>query len=193
METKQNSFYAKNRKAWRTWLSKNHAKQTEVWLVIQNKNSSIPSVRVEEAVEEALCFGWIDPTANKRDAESRYLRFVPRKPKSNWSTINRHRVEKLAAAGLIMPAGQAMIDLAKSTGTWMALADAQQLIIPDDLQQAFAKNKKARSNFELFSNSSKRFILEWIANAKRPETRIKRIKETVASAAKNIKANHPQS
>ena len=192
METKQNSFYAKNRKAWRTWLSKNHTKQTEVWLVIQNKSSSIPSVRVEEAVEEALCFGWIDTTANKRDAESRYLRFVPRKAKSNWSTINRNRVEKLAAAGLIMPAGQAMIDLAKSTGTWMALADAQLLIIPDDLQQAFAKNKKARSNFELFSNSSKRFILEWIANAKRPETRLKRIKETVASAAKNIKANHPK-
>jgi uncharacterized protein YdeI (YjbR/CyaY-like superfamily) len=192
VEQKENAFYAKDRKAWRAWLAKNHATAQNVWLILYNKASETPSVRMDEAVEEALCFGWIDSTANKRDAESRYQRFVPRKSNSNWSTINRARVEKLTASGLMTAAGQAMVDLAKATGTWMALAEAQQLVLPVDLQQAFAKNKKAQTNFTAFSNSSKRIILEWIAKAKRPETRANRIAETVASAAKNIKANHPR-
>lgn len=184
------TFYAKNRKAWRNWLQKNHAKEKAVWLVIYHKKSNTPSVYYNEAVEEALCFGWIDSKANKRDDKSAYQSFMQRKPKSNWSKLNRERAAKMIEQGLMHSSGQAMIDLAKKSGTWDALTDVQNYVVPHDLQQLLRKNKTAQKNFEAFSPSSKRIILEWVLNAKRPETRIKRIEETVTLAAKNIKANH---
>lgn len=188
LEQKENSFYAKNRRAWRNWLSKNYAKETSVWLILYHKDSGTPGLTMEEAVEEALCFGWIDSKANKRDDESWYQHFSQRKPKSNWSAINRARVKKLTVAGLMKPPGQAMVDLAKKSGTWTALDKVEQTVIPPDLEKAFAKNKKAFTHFEAFAPSSKRIILGWIYSAKRPETRAKRIKETVSLAAKNVKA-----
>jgi uncharacterized protein YdeI (YjbR/CyaY-like superfamily) len=192
METHKNTnaFYAKDRTIWRTWLLKNHQKEKSVWLIIYHKTSSTPSVYYEEAVEEALCFGWIDSVPNKRDHESSYLFLSVRKPKSNWSKANRDRAEKMINQKLMMPAGQAMIDFAKKTGTWTALEGVQNLVIPEDLQIFFYKNKLAFKNFNAFPPSSRRGILEWILNAKRPETRLKRIKETVELAKKNIKANH---
>ena len=170
-------------------MEKNHQSEKSVWLIIYNKKSTTSSCKYEEAVEEALCFGWIDSIAKKRDAESSYQYFSIRKPKSNWSKSNRNRVEKLTALGLITERGQKMIDLAKQTGTWEALVDVQNLVIPDDLQDRLNKNKKALNYFLAFSPSSRRGILEWILNAKKAETRLKRIEETVKLAADNIKAN----
>lgn len=184
------SYHAKNRKEWRQWLTKNHRLEKSVWLIIYHKSSATPSVYYEEAVEEAICFGWIDSIAHKRDAESKYQFFAVRKPKSNWSKANRERAEKMIEKKQMKPAGQAMIDLAKKNGTWTALVDVQNSIIPPDLQQAFNKNKTAFKNFQAFPPSSKRIILEWILNAKKPETREQRIKQTVALAEKKIKANH---
>jgi uncharacterized protein YdeI (YjbR/CyaY-like superfamily) len=181
---------AKTRKAWRKWLEKNHTNEKSVWLIIYHKESKTPSVYYDEAVEEALCFGWIDSKANKRDPESFFLFFAQRKPKSKWSKANRDRVARLTKEGLIAPTGQAMIDLAKKSGTWTALADVENSVIPPDLKKLFDKNKTAFKNFETFAPSSKRIILEWILNAKKPETRAQRISQTVQLAAKNIKANH---
>ena len=180
------------RKEWRQWLSKNHETEKSVWLIIYHKDSATKSVYYNDAVEEALCFGWIDSLANKRDHESSYLFFCPRKPKSKWSKANRDRVEKLVKAGLMTQSGQKLIDLAKETGTWEALVDIENSVIPPDLEKRFARNKTARKNFDAFAPSSKRIILEWISNARKPETRKKRVDETVTLAAKNIKANHYQ-
>ena len=187
---KENSFYAKHRKAWRTWLVKNSESTSNVWLIIYHKNSTTSSLTYDEAVEEALCFGWIDSKPNKRDAESYYLFFAQRKPKSNWSKANRERADKMIKTNQMTKKGLEMIDLAKKTGTWLALKEVQASILPDDLRIALKKNKFANQNFEKFPPSSKRIILEWILNAKKEETRLKRIHETVELAAKGIKANH---
>lgn len=181
---------ARNRKDWRKWLSKHHASDQAVWLIIYHKSSKTPSVYYDEAVEEALCFGWIDSKPNKRDGESYYQYFAVRKPKSKWSKANRERTQRMIASGSMTPAGQAMIDLAKKTGTWDALVEVQNAVIPDDLKKLFNKNKTALKNFEAFPPSSKRIILEWISNAKKPETRALRIQQTIEQAAMNIKANH---
>lgn len=189
-ESNTPSFHASTRKEWREWLDKYGESEKFVWLITYHKNSTTKSITYEEAVEEALCFGWIDSLRNKRDSDSSYLYFAPRKPKGNWSTSNKERVKRLVKEGLMTPRGQALIDLAKQTGTWDTLTHAQNAVIPDDLQKLFGKNKTALKNFQAFSPSSKRIILEWIATAKRPETRLQRIKQTVELAAKNIKANH---
>lgn len=194
METHKNipAIYAKNRNAWRRWLQKHHDTEKAVWLILHNKGSETPSVNYADAVEEALCYGWIDGLVNKRDAHSRYQYYTRRKPKSNWSAPNRERVARMTAEGKMTPAGQAMIDLAKQTGTWDATATAEKAEVPADLQQLLNKNKKAKLHFDAFPPSSKRVILEWLINAKRPETREKRLRETVALAAQNIRANHPK-
>jgi uncharacterized protein YdeI (YjbR/CyaY-like superfamily) len=184
------TYYAKNRKEWRTWLSKNHAKEKNVWLEIYKKESNVPTVQYEDAVDEALCFGWIDSRPNKKDKQSYYLLFSKRSPKSNWSKANRERAERLIKQGLMAKAGLELIALAKQNGRWTALNDVQNSVIPDDLQKALNKNKKASGYFAAFPPSSKRIILEWILNAKKPETRQKRIEETVTLAENNIKANH---
>lgn len=181
---------AKTREEWRKWLEKNNKSEKSVWLIIYHKTSKTKSIYYDEAVEEALCFGWIDSIANKRDGDSRYQFFAQRKPKSNWSKLNRKRAEKMIAQNLMTPTGQAMIDLAKKTGTWEALVDVQNSVIPYDMQKLFDKNKTAFKNIQAFPPSSKRIILEWILNAKKPETRLQRITQTVELAAKNIKANH---
>lgn len=181
---------AKTRKQWRQWLQKNHATEKSVWLIIHHKSSDIKTVYYEDAVEEAICFGWIDSIAHKRDATSKYQFFAQRKPKSNWSKTNRERAEKMIAAGLMTASGMTLIALAKDTGTWEALTGVQNSEIPADLQALLNRNKKALNNFLAFPPSSKRIILEWILNAKKPETRQKRIEETVRLAADNIKANH---
>jgi uncharacterized protein YdeI (YjbR/CyaY-like superfamily) len=183
---------AATRREWRNWLAKHGRTAQGAQLVMYNKKSGKSGVTYEEAVEEALCFGWIDNKATKRDEESHFLWFAPRKAKSNWSQSNKERVERLIAQGLMTPEGQAFIDLAKSNGTWDVLDGAQQAVIPEDLQKELARNKKAQQYFNAFPPSSQRLILEWIATAKRPETRQKRITETVTLAAQNIRAHHPR-
>lgn len=183
------TFYAKNQQAWRNWLLKNHATAKSVWLIIYKKETGVPSVYYPEAVDEALCFGWIDSKPNKRNDESYYQFFAKRNPKSNWSKVNKEKIARLIKAKKMHASGMAMVKLAKETGTWNALNDVDKMQVPADMQALFNKNKIAFENWQAFSKSSRRGILEWVLQAKRPETRQKRIEETVALATKNIKAN----
>jgi uncharacterized protein YdeI (YjbR/CyaY-like superfamily) len=176
---------------WRGWLARHGRSEPEAWLVIHHKDSDTPSLRYHEAIEHALCYGWIDSLARKRDPDSSLLRFTPRNPRSTWSAVNRQRAERMIALGLMTEAGQAMIDLARASGTWQVIPDADEAAIPDDLRELLDRDEAASRNFAGFPPSSKRLILEWIATAKRPETRQRRIRQTVALAAKNLRANHP--
>lgn len=174
---------------WRKWLSQNHLLEVSVWLVIYKMDSGIPSVYYPEAVDEALCFGWIDSKPNKRDAKSYYQFFSKRNPKSNWSLVNKKKVAKLLSAGKMAPAGLEMVKLAKQSGTWDALNKVDTLAIPPDLELALANMQNARLYWDQFPPSTRRGILEWINNAKKPETRAKRILETATLANENIRAN----
>ncbi|MDX1409040.1 MAG: YdeI/OmpD-associated family protein [Saprospiraceae bacterium] len=174
---------------WRTWLERNHSASDSIWLIIFKKNSGISSVTYQEAVDEALCFGWVDSKPNKRDDASYYQFFSPRNPKSNWSRNNKERVARLIQAGKMAAAGHAMIAAARENGTWDALNDVENLILPPDLRQEFNRQSTAFENWQQFPDSVKRAILEWIFNAKQPSTRLKRIRETVEQAAQNIRAN----
>lgn len=182
-------FLAHDRAEWRAWLTENHRTATGVWLVFYKKSSGKPHLSYEEAVEEALCFGWIDSKPGKLDDERSMQYYSPRKPKSNWSKINKERVERLTAAGLMTESGLKMVELAKQTGTWAALDEVEELIVPPDLQAELEAQPTAAMHFGAFPRSVKRGILEWIMNAKTPETRQKRIAETVRLAAENIRAN----
>jgi uncharacterized protein YdeI (YjbR/CyaY-like superfamily) len=182
-------FYAKNSTAWRQWLEEKHDSEKSIWLQIYKKESATPSITYDQAVDDALCYGWVDSKINKGDANYFFQFFAKRNPKSNWSRVNKAKVEKLIAAGLMTTAGLALINLAKKTGTWTALDEVENLTLPDDLKSALDKNKTAADYFDAFPRSVKRGILEWILNAKKPETRAKRIAETVSLAAKNVRAN----
>lgn len=184
-----NSVHAKTRAEWRKWLQMNHSRKEGVWVITYKKASGKPHVSYEDLVEEALCFGWIDSKGNKLDEERTMLWCAPRQAGSNWSGLNKTRVGKLLAAGLMEPAGLAKVEAAKENGTWNALDKVEALEIPADLAKALSSNKDAKKHFDEFPRSAKRAILEWILNAKRPETRAKRIAETAELAAKNIRAN----
>jgi uncharacterized protein YdeI (YjbR/CyaY-like superfamily) len=143
-----------------------------------------------DAVEEALCFGWIDSTPGKLDEQRYSLYMSPRKPKSVWSKINKQRIRKLVKEGRMTAAGLVKIEAAKKDGSWNQLDAIDELVMPADLLEQLSANAEAKHNFEAFSTSSKKIILFWIASAKREETRQKRIEETVRLAAQNIKAAH---
>lgn len=181
--------YASNTEHWRAWLSAHHRSEKSVWLIIFKKSSGIASISYSEAVDEALCFGWIDSKPNKRDDQSFYQYFSKRNPKSNWSRVNKEKIKRLEAANKIEAAGYEMIEQAKQTGTWTALDDVENLIVPPDLQSAFDQFSEATKHWEAFPRSAKRGILEWIFNAKRSETRAKRIQETASLAQENKRAN----
>lgn len=185
----QKTFHAKTRIDWRNWLINNHTTEKNVWLKIYKKTSGTPSVTYDEAVDEALCFGWVDSSIRKGDAEHYFQFFAKRNPKSNWSRVNKAKVEKLMQAGLMAEAGVAMVELAKQTGTWTALDDVDNLTNPPDLQQQLDANPPAKGYFDAFPRSVKRGILEWLMNAKQAETRAKRIHEIVMLAERNERAN----
>jgi len=190
MEGYENNFYAKDIAEWRNWLSENYYTQKSVWLIIYKKNSGTPSVCYSDAVDEALCFGWVDSKPNSRDDESYYQYFAPRNPKSNWSRVNKEKVARLMKENRMAATGLALIEKAKENGAWNALDDVENMVVPPDLQKALEKVPNAESFFDKFPKSSKRNILEWILNAKRPGTRQKRIDETAKLAGENIRANH---
>lgn len=185
----QNSIQPETRAEWRAWLQENHAREEGVWLIRYKKAVGKPYVDFDEAVEEALCFGWIDSLPRKLDDERTMLYFAPRKVGSNWSALNKTRVAKMIEAGLMTPAGLTKIEAAKADGSWAALDDVEALVIPPDLGAALDSYPKARAHFEAFPPSARRGILEWILNARRPATRQKRIEETARLAAENIRAN----
>ncbi len=174
---------------WRAWLAANHARPNGVWLVTFKKATGKPRIDYEEAVEEALCFGWVDSKPGKLDAERSRLWFAPRKSGSGWSRPNKDRVARMTAAGRMAPAGIAKVEAAKRDGTWDLLNDVEALDVPPDLAAALAANPPAAEHFAAFPRSVRRGILEWILQAKRPETRAKRVAETARLAATNERAN----
>ena len=180
---------AKDRAAWRRWLERHHASSPSVWLVIHKKGHPTGRLFYEDAVQEALCFGWIDSTANALDEHNYKLWMAPRKPRSGWSAVNKRRIELLLADGQIAPAGLAAIDAAKRDGSWAALDASHSLAVPRDLATAFKRYPDAARHFDAFPPSARRVILQWIDAAKRPETRAKRIDETARLADEDIRAN----
>lgn len=185
-------FYARDRQEWRKWLEQNHARSRGIALILHKKHSREPGVSYTEAVEEALCFGWIDSRTHSLDADRFLQVFTPRKPGSVWSRSNQRRVQALIAEGRMAPAGLAVVEAARQSGAWNRLDPVEALVIPPDLKKALAADKLAGKHFRAFSDSSKKMILWWIASAKRPATRIKRIQETVTRAAKNQKPFEPE-
>ncbi len=192
VEIPPNAVHPLSRAEWREWLAQNHTRTEGVWLIMYKKAAGLPRVTYDEAVEEALCFGWIDSKGNKLDDNRSMLWFAPRKPRTGWSRLNKERITRLVDSGLMRPPGQAKIEAAQRDGSWTALDAVEALEIPPDLEQALAANPVAKQYFDAFPRSATRSILEWIANAKRPETRAKRITETVTLAAQNIRANQWQ-
>ncbi len=178
-----------NRGEWRAWLEANHPQPNGIWLVTFKKHRQDKHVSYDDIVEEAMCFGWVDSVAHRLDEDRTMLWLSPRKPGSGWSRPNKERIERMIAQGRMTPAGLEKINAAKADGTWTLLDAVEALEIPPDLETAFAAYAQARTNFEAFPRSVKRAILEWIVQAKRPETRAKRVEETARLADANIRAN----
>lgn len=187
MEKEIDIFCPKNRQEWRDWLQHNHDKKHAVWLIYYKKKSKISSVNYSEAVDEAICFGWIDSKSKPIDNEKFMQFFCKRKINSVWSKVNKEKVERLTYEGLMTKAGFEMIEIAKQNGSWTILDEAEALIIPKDLDVEFEKRTKAKIYFLSLSRSDKRNILQWLTLAKKQETRQKRITEIVELAEQNLK------
>ena len=181
--------HAETRAQWRDWLVEHHVTSTGVWLVSWRAASGRPSVGYEESVEEALCVGWVDSKGGKIDDERTKLWFAPRNPRSAWARTNKDRVARLEAAGQMLPAGLRAIELAKANGAWTLLDDVENLVVPPDLEAAFAEHPGAREQWDAFPRSARRAILEWIVQARTEPTRAKRIAEAATKAAMGERAN----
>lgn len=185
----ENSVHPLNRDEWRAWLEQNHARPDGVWFVSYKKATGKPRVEYVDAVEEALCFGWIDSKAGTVDDERSMLWMSPRKPGTGWARTNKERVERLMADGRMAPPGLAKIEAAKQDGSWTALDAVEALEMPAELEQALAAYPDAARHFAAFPPSARKAILQWIASAKRPETRAARIDEAARLANENVRAN----
>ena len=179
---------ADDRATWRAWLEANHGSAAGVWLVTWRTRSGRVGLDYEDAVEEALCFGWIDSTGGRVDDERGKLYFAPRKPRSPWATSNKARVARLIADGRMAPAGLAAIERAKANGSWEVLDGSERLEVPADLAAALDAHPPAAANFGAFTPSARKMMLGWIALARRPETRAARIAEVAEAAARNERA-----
>ena len=177
-------FHPESRAEWRAWLAGHHDRRDEVWLVLWRQWSGRTGLTYEEAVQEALCFGWIDGKSAGVDDERTMLRFSPRKRGSGWARSNKLRVERLLAEGLMTEAGLALIEEAKRDGSWTRLDAVEDLVVPDDLAAALAGHPGARENWDGFPRSVRRAALLGIVEAKRPETRAKRVAETARLTAR---------
>jgi len=180
-------IFVEDRAALRTWLEMHHQQAQGVWAVFYKGDKR--TLSYGEIVEEALCFGWVDSKPGKVDEEKTKLYLAPRNPKSNWSALNKKRIDKLDKADLLHNSGRALVELAKENGSWDALNDVENLVVPDDLEAAFTNYSHAKTNFQAFPPSARRGVLEWIHNAKREATRKKRVEETARLAEQNKRAN----
>lgn len=188
MPTKEiETFCPTSQQEWREWLLENHRSKQSVWLVYYKKESNKPSISWSNAVDEALCFGWIDSTKKTLDHETFMQFFCKRKPKSVWSKINKIKVQRLTNEGLMMQAGYESIETAKGNGSWTLLDEAEDLTIPEDLEKAFKTQTGSKEYFLSLSKSARKSILQWLLLAKRPETRQSRINEVVELAAQKLK------
>jgi uncharacterized protein YdeI (YjbR/CyaY-like superfamily) len=178
-----------SRAEWRAWLEANHVRAEGVWLVMPKKGAGLEGVTLSDAVDEALCFGWVDSLPRKLDERRSMLLISPRKAGSNWSAVNKAKIARMIAAGRMHAAGTAKVEAAKADGTWVALDRVEALEVPEDLAAAFANMPPSATNWEAFPRSAKRGILEWILNARTPATRARRIGETARLAAEGKRAN----
>lgn len=183
MVVKKTELKPRSRKEWRGWLQKQHSKTPGVWLVFARKASGLPTVPYVDAVEEALCFGWIDGTVNSIDQTYYKQWFAPRKARSTWAATNKARVKRLTAAGLMRPAGLKAIELAKENGSWTTLDAAEAMIVPPALKTALNANASAQKHWNAFTASQRKQFLYRVTSARREETRARRIAEVVAMAA----------
>ena len=180
-------LYFKTDTEWRNWLSENHDKSEGIYLILYKVENTEPSMRWEEAVKVALCFGWIDSTVKSLGDGKRQQYFCPRKPKSVWSALNKKYIEELSAENLIHESGFKSINVAKENGSWTALDDVENLVIPEDLQIAFNTNTIAFTNYQNFAPSYRKSYLYWLNQAKREATRQKRITEIIQLCEANQK------
>ncbi|MCZ4408876.1 YdeI/OmpD-associated family protein [Cryomorphaceae bacterium 1068] len=180
-------FCPADKNDWRKWLELNHDKKESVWLIFYKKHTPDHNLNWSESVDEALCFGWIDSTARPIDSEKYKQYFSKRKPKSNWSKINKDKVKALIDQGLMRESGYQSIEIAKENGSWTFLDQVESLVVPDDLKSALAKYDGAMSFFDSLSNSAKKILLYWVVSAKRKETRQKRISELAENAGQRLK------
>ena len=181
------TLYFKNDMEWRAWLHENHHASTGVYLIFYKVESETESMRWEEAVRVAICYGWIDSTVKRLDDERRQQLFTPRKDKSVWSKLNKTYIEDLIAANLMHQSGLKKIEVAKQNGSWESLDAVENLEIPNDLQVAFDKNEIAFTNYKNFSKTYKKSYLYWLNQAKREETRQNRIAQIIDLCEKNCK------
>lgn len=169
------SYCPSDQQEWRNWLQQNHIEQQSVWLILYKTNSAKFNLSWSDAVDEALCFGWIDSTRRPIDEEKFIQFFSQRKPKSNWSRINKEKIDRLMAEGKITKAGINSIQVAKENGSWTFLDDIEDLVIPSDLVTELSAHSGANEFYQNLSNSIKKQILYWLASAKKEETRSKRL------------------
>ena len=181
------TFCPASRQEWRLWLKENHSSKQSVWLVYYKKKSNVPSITYSDAVDEALCFGWIDSVKKTLDDEKFMQFFCKRKPNSVWSKVNKGKVQRLIDEGLMNKAGFESIETAKQNGSWAILDDVEELKIPKDLEKAFKAKQGSKDFFLSLSKSVRKSILQWLVLAKRPETRQKRIDEITELAAQKLK------
>lgn len=178
-----------SRAEWRAWLTRHHATSDGVWLVTFKRASGGPHLPYPDVVEEALCFGWVDSTSGSVDDRRSRLWLAPRKKGSGWARTNKERVERLTAEGLMTPAGLAAVERAIADGTWTALDSVEALEVPNDLIAALDSVADARRHWDAFPPGERKRILQWIATAKRPQTRAARVEETARLAGENVRAN----
>ncbi len=177
--------HADDRATWRAWLEANHATARGAWLVTWRPRSGRVRLDYDAAIEEALCFGWVDSTGGRVDDERGKLYFAPRKPRSVWAASNKARVERLIGEGRIAPAGLAAIERARANGSWEILDAVERLEVPEDLAAALEVCPPALANFVAFPPSARKMLLGWVAVARRPGTRARRITTIAAAAARN--------
>ncbi len=183
--------FFKNQSAFRAWLEKNHDKALELVIGFPKKDSGKPSVTYKEALDEALCFGWIDGVRGSIDESAYSIRFTPRKPKSIWSLINAKRASELTELKLMRPSGLKQIELAKQDGRWAAAYEGQRVItVPEDLQRSLDQNKKAATFFARLDSKNRYAVLFRIHTTKKAETRARKIEQFVAMLARHEKL-HP--
>ncbi|MEM1257021.1 MAG: YdeI/OmpD-associated family protein [Bacteroidota bacterium] len=183
-------LYFKGDTDWRHWLHEHHHTSIGVYLIFYKVDHPKPSMRWEEAVRVALCYGWIDSTVKSLGNGKRRQYFCPRKPKSVWSKVNKDHLKELEENGLIHESGYRAIELAKENGSWTALDDVENGVVPNDLQKAFNRNKKAFTNYQNFTQGQRKSYLYWLNQAKRDETRQKRISEIISLCKKGIKSRN---
>jgi uncharacterized protein YdeI (YjbR/CyaY-like superfamily) len=179
---------AEDRATWRAWLDVNHRTAAGAWLVLWRPRAGRGSLDYEAAVEEALCFGWVDSTGGRIDDERSRLYFAPRKPPSVWAATNKARVERLITEGRMATAGLAAIERARANGSWEVLDSVERLEVPADLAGALDVRPPAVVNFAAFPPSARKMMLSWVATARRPETRASRITAIAEAAARNERA-----